>query len=255
MPPWATLDLESALGARNALLPWIHFHGHPQGPCCALEDRFANVVRIPAVVNVHVQVAECIRRHRLPEVFNQLAVEVANLRARHWSIEDEEIPSGEIDGRGAECFLHRQGKVAISADSLLIAEGVPDGLTEANADIFHRVVGVDVQVPLGLHRKIEATVAGKQFQHVVEEADPRAEIHDARTIEVEFQVNLCFSRTAVDRGGSGHVDFQMRSDHRSQQLQQDVDLLVGTDADPQAVLPARIIHVSNQHLLGFELFV
>ena len=44
-------------------------------------------------------------------------------------------------------------------------------LAEGDADVFDRVMLIDVQIALGLDRQIERRVLGQQREHVVEEAD------------------------------------------------------------------------------------
>ena len=76
----AVLSGQRPLGARHARHPRIAFHRHSQGAGGGFEDRFADVVAVAAVVNEDVQIAERVGGKGLQEVFDQLAVEVADLR-------------------------------------------------------------------------------------------------------------------------------------------------------------------------------
>jgi hypothetical protein len=48
-------------------------------------------------------------------------------------------------------------------------------LAQRDAHVFHGVVAVDVQVPLGVDVEIDQPVAGDLVEHVVEKADAGAE--------------------------------------------------------------------------------
>ena len=120
---------------------------------------------------------------------------------------------------------------------------------------------------------------GQQGQHVIKEPYSRVDLSLARAVQVQLQVYVRLSGLSVYRGGSWHVGFGLRGfgarerclvrfalrilviqtgDLRteiSQQRQQRVDLLIRPNGDPQAVSPVRIVHVSDQDPLSFELFV
>ena len=49
----------------------------------------------------------------------------------------------------------------------LSPSGLLQRLAQADADVFHRVVLVDVQVAFGAHREIDRRVLGEERQHVV----------------------------------------------------------------------------------------
>ena len=71
------------------------------------------------------------------------------------------MPAAQVDADGDQRFFHRQREVAVAADALLVAHRLPQGLSQADADIFDRVMLVDVQVALGLARQIQRRRAGR----------------------------------------------------------------------------------------------
>ena len=75
----------------------IDFDGHAQRAGGGLEDRFGDVVAVAAVVHDDVQVAQRVGGDGLPEVFDQLAVEVADLGRGKLGLEDEVVPAAEVD--------------------------------------------------------------------------------------------------------------------------------------------------------------
>ena len=48
--------------------------------------------------------------------------------------------------RGDQRLFHRQREVPVAADARLVAQGLLERLAEADADVFDRVVLIDVQV-------------------------------------------------------------------------------------------------------------
>ena len=59
------------------------------------------------------------------------------------------------------------------------------GLAEGNAGVFHRVVGIDVQIALGLDIQINQAVARDLVQHVIEKRHAGGEFGSAGAIKIE----------------------------------------------------------------------
>jgi hypothetical protein len=73
------------------------------------------------------------------------------------------------------------------------------GLAQGDADVFHRVVRVDVQVALGGDAEIQHAVAGNLVEHVLEEWQARVEIGAAAAVEAHRNADLRLQRVAADR--------------------------------------------------------
>ena len=89
-------------------------------------------------------------------------------------------PAGEIDHHARQRLVERHVGVAVAADALLVADRLGDRLAERDADVFDRVVAVDVQVALGVDVEVDQAVAGDLVEHVVEEADAGGELRPGR---------------------------------------------------------------------------
>jgi hypothetical protein len=138
-----------------------------------IEDRFAHVVAVAAVVDKNVQVAEGVGGEGLPEVLDQLAVELADLGAGELGVKHEVVATGEVDRRRRQRLLHGQCEVAVAADAFLIAEGLLHRLAQADAHVFHCVVLIDLKVAFRFDGQIEGPVPREQLEHVVEEPHAR----------------------------------------------------------------------------------
>jgi hypothetical protein len=92
-------------------------------------------------------------------------------------------PPGEIDRSNGERFIHRHDEIARSVDPSAIPERRRDGFTKSNANVFHGVMLIDVEVAVGHQLQVERAMARKQLEHVIEEPDSR--VHVVTTLAIE----------------------------------------------------------------------
>ena len=161
-------------------------------------------MRIATVMQDDMQVERTSGRNGSPEFFAEGGVKGAERFVDHVRVPDEEGAAAEIDGGRDECFVHRHGCGTVATDAALVAQRLEKSLAEANADIFHGVVGVDVQVASAFHAQVEQAVLGDVREHVIEKAYAGGEVELARPIEIEGQVDLCLVGFAIDRCGAWH---------------------------------------------------
>src|SRR6185295_14547076 len=98
--------------------------------------------------------------------------------------------------------------VAVAAQPLFVAHRLRHGLAQRDADVFDRVVAVDVQVALGDDLEVDQPVAGDLVEHVVEEADAGGQLGHARAVEVEGDADLRLG------GVAGDIRFAVCAHHR-----------------------------------------
>ncbi|CDQ08625.1 conserved hypothetical protein [Acidithiobacillus ferrivorans] len=58
--------------------------------------------------------------------------------------------------------------MTIALNARLVADGTGKCLTEGDTDILYRVVGVNVQITLGLNAQVEKAMADDLMDHVIE---------------------------------------------------------------------------------------
>jgi hypothetical protein len=85
-----------------------------------------------------------------------------------------------------------------------LAHGPPDGLSQRDADILHRVVVVDVAVALRACCDVDERMTSELLEHVIEEADPGGDIVASGAVELDGDGDGRFLRGALDRCAS-HV--------------------------------------------------
>ena len=115
-------------------------------------------------------------------------------------VHDQAGPPGKIDHHARQRLVQRHVGVAVAADALLVADRLQHRLAERDADVFDRVVAVDVQVALGLDVQVDQAMAGDLVEHVVEKADAGRELRLAAAVQVRRGRVICVS--VVSRGTS-----------------------------------------------------
>ena len=73
-----------------------------------------------------------------------------------------------------------------------------ENLTQSNANVFHRMVLVDVEVSLRIDAEVEGAVTRHELKHVVEKPDAGPHLVGAFTIERDRQRNPGLGRPAID---------------------------------------------------------
>src|SRR6202008_4018862 len=69
---------------------------------------------------------------------------------------------------------------------------------KCDADIFHGVVLVHVEIAVALELEIEGSVAREEFQHVIEEANPGRDLVLALAFDCELDRDAGLRRVALE---------------------------------------------------------
>ncbi len=202
--------LQDPFGAGDRVGSGIVFGRHPDRAGGRLEDAFGDVVGVASVVKDDVEVALRVGGERLPEVFDEFAVEGPDFWGGYRGVILERVAAAEIDGGGDEALVHRKGEVAVAADAGAVAEGLVHGLAEGDPDIFGGVVIIDVQVTRRGDGEVDECVFRQQVEHVVEEADPRGSLPRTASVEVEGELDVGFAGLPIDLCGAVHGAFRGR---------------------------------------------
>src|SRR6185503_97120 len=128
-------------------------------------------------------VGACPLRKTFEEVSDEFRLKIAHSVDLQLQIDDGMNSAAEIDCRDGERFIHGHDEVTGPVDSSTIAERARNGLAQGNADVFHGVMLIDVQVALGGEFQVERAMPGKQLEHVVKEPDSR--VHVVATLAIE----------------------------------------------------------------------
>ena len=144
----------------------IDFHRHAQRPPKSLENGFNLVVRILAadVVDVH-------RDHRvihkaLKKFMEQIDVKVAYGTLDELHVVIEARTTGKIQHHPGKRLIKRNIRVAVATDAGLV-ERLIQRLTQRDANVLNRVMGIDVQIASRPDRQVNQPVARNLIEHVI----------------------------------------------------------------------------------------
>ena len=189
-------QLEYALGTGDGVVSRIGFDRCTDRSGRRFKNRFADVMTVATVVQLNVKIAQQICRHRLPKIFDQFTVKIADLWRRKAGIEHHEIPAAQIDGGRHQRFFHRQGKMAVATNSLFVAQRFSHHLTDADTSVFDGVMLVNVQVSIRVNGQIDQRVFRKQLQHMIEKSDSSLNRRLPRSVQIDFYRDFRFVRVS-----------------------------------------------------------
>jgi hypothetical protein len=138
----------------------------------------------------------------LEKIFEQAEIKGLNAPLRKFDVIDEIGTATEVDRHLSERFIKRNRGPAEPAYPLFCAEGLLQRLTKHDADIFHRVVIVDLSIAFGVDRQIEEPMLPEKLQHVIQKRDRRLDVASAHSIQSELNANLSFRRIPFNRGAT-----------------------------------------------------
>lgn len=156
-----------------AFQPGVELGGGVEGAGEGFEDGFDFVVGILTVERHDVDIDPGFTRQGVEEVAHEVGFKGTDGRSRELTILDIKRTAATIDRNVRQCLVHRDGDGGGAQDAAMVAEGFPDGLSEADTDILDGVVAVNAEVTVNTDFKVELAVAGKKGQKVVKRTNSR----------------------------------------------------------------------------------
>ncbi|CDN44800.1 hypothetical protein BN871_FO_00040 [Paenibacillus sp. P22] len=194
--------LQHALRRRHSLHARVDGGRLVQGASKRFEHRFDHMMRVFAVMNDDVESEAALKRQLPQEFMHELRREAAHLLGRILRPILEMRPVAEIDDDLGKSFVHRDEHACVTLDSPLVAKRLPQRLSEADADILHRVMVVDIDVAARFDLQIELPVLREQIQHMVQERNIRLDLRTAASIHAERELDVGFVRLARHLGSA-----------------------------------------------------
>ncbi len=119
------------------------------------------MVAIPPVVNVDVQIAQCIGCKGVPEVGHEFRIEITDLLRGKVGLKDAIRPAAQIENDGTKRFVHGDGEVPKAADARLVAQCFTKRLSQTNAHVLDRVMLVHIEIAPGRDVKVHCRMLGQ----------------------------------------------------------------------------------------------
>ena len=104
---------------------------------------------IDTVQQADVQIDGCIAGYSIKEFSYQLCIQIAHSSGGKGTIIIQPGSSAQIHGTQYQRIIHRENRGTISAYSLFVSQGLSQCLSDYDPRIFHCVVSVHMQIPLG----------------------------------------------------------------------------------------------------------
>jgi hypothetical protein len=136
----------------------------------------------------------------LEEIVYQLHLQISDTRRTNFGIDNRRSAPTEINRGKTERFVHRHDKVTGAQNTAAISESLVKDLAQSDADVFHRVVLIHIQVADRGEFQIESAMPRKQFHHVVEKTDSGGDFIFAATFDGERNPNLRLRGFAMQIG-------------------------------------------------------
>lgn len=97
----------------------------------------------------------------------EIDIKVPDLGAWEFDREDQSGTTGKVHHHPRQRLVKGHVGMAIALDAGLVPHGAGKGLTEGDADVFYRVVSVDIEIALSLNVHVEKTMTDDLVDHVV----------------------------------------------------------------------------------------
>ena len=117
------------------------------------------MVRVLAAQVIDVQSHQRMVDEALEKFMRQIDIESTDHRALERHVKFESWAAGKIDDDARQRLVQRHIGVPVTANALLVADRFRKCLAERDADIFHGVVRVDMQITLGFDVEIDQPMA------------------------------------------------------------------------------------------------
>jgi hypothetical protein len=130
---------------------------------------------------------------------NNLGREAAYLRRRVFRTVFEVRAVADVDNDLCQRLIHWHEYTGVALNAAFVAKRFTERLPDANADVLHRVVIVDINIAARLYFQVKLAVLRKQVKHMIQEWHIRINLRFTRTINGKRKLNIRFVRLARHR--------------------------------------------------------
>ena len=201
-------DLQAPLGGRHdPFAARIKLQRHAQGPTERLEDRLGLVMGVFTLQIVDMQRYLSMINESVEELTEQIDIKPPHTTAGEFHIHRQTGTARKVDHDAGQSFIQRHVSVAVTADTLFVTHRLFECLTKGDADVFDRVVIINVQIANRADLQVDQAMPGDLIQHVIQKRHTGIHIQLPGAIEINCNSNLGFQRVA------GYLGFALG--HRS----------------------------------------
>ena len=144
----------------------------------------------------------------IEEIVHELGLEIPDHLDGELQLHHGVRAAAQVHRGHRQRFVHRHHEVAGAVDALLVSQRRCHGFAEDDADVFHGVVLVHIQIAGGFQLQVEPAVPGEQLQHVVEEPDAGPHLVLPLAVHDEPALDLGFRGPPVEAGLAGRIHWR-----------------------------------------------
>ncbi len=124
-----------------------------------------------SVEHLGVEIGAGVVDEAIEEIGHQFRLQIAHQPDPDQVFINERWAAAQIDRADSQRLIHGQHKITGAIDAFAIAQCFGKELPDDNADVFDRVMLIDIQIAFGLDFQVEGSVLREELEHVVEEAN------------------------------------------------------------------------------------
>ena len=155
-----------------------------------------------AVKHLRMQIRTGMMHEAIEEIGQQLRLQIADEAHLHQVFINQRGPAAQIHGNHGQRLIHRQHEISRAVDAFAVAQSLRKQLPHDDADIFHGMVLVHIEIAIGFQLEVEAAVLREQLQHVIEEADAGRDLIASAAFDAQFGGDARLFGVAFDFSGS-----------------------------------------------------
>jgi hypothetical protein len=106
-------------------------------------------------------------------------------------------PARQIERDPRQGLVHRNMGRAVTPHTAALGKRPAQGLADCYADVFNRVMHIDVKVAVRLNFEVDQGMACEKRQHMIEETYASRDAVGAVTIQTEGNFDACFPGLAL----------------------------------------------------------
>ena len=130
---------------------------------------------------------------------HQFRVEGSDFLGGNVQITAEHGTTGNVHGTLNQRLVHGQYHVGVTVNAPAVAQRLPEGCAQGDADVLDAVVVVYLGVAVAGHVQVKTAMLGKEGQHVLQKAHAQVEMAFAGAVQVQGQGDIGFARLAGQR--------------------------------------------------------
>ena len=92
--------------------------------------------------------------------------------------------------------------MTVAVDTTGLSESLRDCLPQCDADVFDRVVGINIEITAGLNVEINQSMASYLLEHMIKKRQAGLQLAGTGPVEVDRYADLSLAGFAMNFGGT-----------------------------------------------------